>query len=82
MTLWGQCPKCHHHLHDCTFWRPKGIQKSENCFACGFEEVSAVKEGGKGRWRRPDHTPQPDPPEMLTKEGKREQRRLKKEMAF
>lgn len=76
MTLWGQCPKCHHQLYESTFVRPQGIQRSENCLLCGWEEVVAVQIGRKGRWIQPDHTPQPDPPESqrIRGEGKRFER--------
>lgn len=57
MSMWGRCPKCQHHLVECTFVRPQGIQKSENCQACGWEEVLLVQVGGKGKWQPPDHTP-------------------------
>lgn len=57
--MWGRCPKCQHSTHVGTFVRPQGIQQSENCAVCGWEEVMRVKVGG--RWERPDHTPLPDP---------------------
>lgn len=75
MTLWGQCPKCHHALEARVYYRPQGIQQSENCFACGWEEVLAVREAGRAGWQRPDHTPLPDP-EVGVRQvgGKRHQR--------